>query len=202
MPKTEHFELIVPGTPEEIATRLRKKTRWRPFPYQGSPLGGGKKPLGGRVGKQGFRVALDPRDLFQLMQAVAVGKLEPHGADATKVSGTASLPTWMTWYLRMAYLAIAVVGVAIGGVGTIAGWPVSQILLSSLPFLLVGLVLGGFSIGLHVSHADKQVPALVDSLSATLLGTSAVAAKEARLAREPVGEGEKARPRPVPEKEP
>jgi hypothetical protein len=201
MPKTETFELIVPGTPEEVAARLRGKTRWRPFPYQGSPLGGRKKPLGGRVGKEGFRVALDPRDLFQLMQAVAHGKLEPHGEGSTRVAGTASLPIWMTWYLRIVYLAIAVVGVGIGTTGTIAGWPLSQILISSLPLLVVGLVLGAFSIGLHVSHADKQVPALVDTLSATLLGASEVAAKEARLTREPIEERDGERARPIPEKE-
>ncbi|MBW2258034.1 MAG: hypothetical protein JRI25_26000 [Deltaproteobacteria bacterium] len=118
-----------------------------------------------------------------------------------EVSGTAALPAWMTWYMRFAYLAFAVVGVAFGINGAIAGRPLSQILVASLPLLLVGLVLGGFGIGLHVSHADKQVPALVDTLSATVLGSSEVVAREARLKREPVEERGEARARPIPEKE-
>ena len=75
MPVQSDFSFDVPADPEEVAARIKSRTRWRPVPDQGSVLGGGEKPLGGHVSSKGFRVALDKRDWLTLYQAVAQAKL-------------------------------------------------------------------------------------------------------------------------------
>lgn len=173
MPKTQQFSFTVPGTPEQVAERLKSDTRFRLTPFQGSILVPTDKPLAGRVGKDSFAVAVNKRDWWTLMQAVARGELQ-EGPGGTRVQGQAGLPVWVTWQLRIAtVLALlagvgGVVGVMVGSQG-LGGAPLAALFLC---VILFATVLG---IGLNVRNADEQVPELMARLEAAALGTVAAA---------------------------
>jgi hypothetical protein len=176
MPKVETFDFVVPGTPTEVAARLQAVTRPRWLPHQGSIFGRGG--LGGRVTDRSFTVADDPRTWFQLSQAVATGTLEAEGAGSTRVRGQASLPTWLTWQLRLAFVGIAgFVGLllaTVAGPAALAQWQ-AAVLLGA--YCVVALLGGGVAIGMNVANADAGVAPLVERVRAAASGGAAAEAR-------------------------
>jgi hypothetical protein len=175
MPKQQTFDFVVDGAPEDVAERLKAKTRFRPFPYQASILGGGKKPLGGLVTGGGFRVALDPRSVLQHSQAVAVGSLEPRSDGRTRVHGVAGLPAWTTWLYRIVFLLM---GAAVAAGGTIVAAetglsPAAVMGVGGMMFVL-GTLLGIPLLGWHVAKADEQVDGVVERLEEAVGAAPAV----------------------------
>ncbi len=168
MPKKQTFSFVVPGSPEDVALRLKQRTRWRLFPFQGSVITPTDRPLAGRVGKDRFAVAVNKRDWWTLMQAVASGELEAT-AGGTRVTGEAGMPTWVTWQLRLATIAALIAGA--GGVGAIAtgasGFEGPAMMAVFMSVVLIATV---FGIGLNVKNADEQVPELVAQLEDAALG--------------------------------
>lgn len=161
MPKQRTFSFVVPSAPDAVSARLKEQTRFQLVPGQGSILANNDQPLAGHVRGEGFRVALNRRDWWTLLQAVAVGRLTAE-AGGTRIEGTAGLPTWMTWYLRFAFVA----GLGVTGVG---GWLAATGAEGGLPAflpLLFGLVIVAMTagIGLNVSNADAQVADLEAAL--------------------------------------
>jgi hypothetical protein len=170
MPKQRGFEFVVDGTPAEVADRLKRRTRFRLMPYQSSPLGRGG--LGGRVSASGFRVALDPRGLVQMSQAVAVGELVPEGVGHTRVRGVAGLPDWVTWGLRATFPAI---GVAVGAIVVAASGDASIPLWVAGVYGVAATVGSVIGVGWHVANADQQVEPLVDAVRESLGAREAAA---------------------------
>jgi len=160
MPVQSDFSFEVPGDPEEVAARIKSRTRWRPVPDQGSVLGGGENPLGGHVSSKGFRVALDKRDWLTLYQAVAQAKLT-QTATGTRVEGRAGLNRWLTWTLRFAF---------IGGVGAMSTGAIAALMEASQGMIWTPLLVGAlilllvFATGMNVRNADEQIPKLLDEV--------------------------------------
>lgn len=163
MPRRKQFDLIVPGSPGDVARRLRAQTRWRLLPYQGSLLGRGG--LGGRISASGFRVSLDQRDWLQRMTAVASGSLEDRGDGTTRIRGVASLPTWATWYLRAISVVLPLFAATAIGLGIAEGSPDLLVLFSTFT---AGVLIMLPAIGWNVAHANDQVDPLVDHLTQAL----------------------------------
>lgn len=181
MPKVRRFSWVVDGSPAEVAERLRARSRFRLFPHQASFLGRGG--LGGRVDAGGFRLALDDRSWLQWSQAVAVGTLTEVSPGRTRIEGDASLPRWVTWWLRLVVLILPLV---MGGVAlTLAQGSVGIELAAFLAYTLAVLAGSTVAIGVHVSNADAQVEPLLERLGG-VVGASAEAAGVAR----PVGRRE------------
>jgi len=184
MPVQSDFSFEVPGDPEEVAARIKSRTRWRPIPDQGSFLGGGEKPLGGVVNRKGFRIALDKRDWFNLYQAVARGTLT-QTATGTRVEGQAGLHPWITWILRFAFVGgggLTIFG-AISALTDAAGAPglVWAPLLIGATILFLGMVTG-----MNVRNADEQVPRLLDEVREAAGGL-----RVAQAETQPVGQDDR-----------
>lgn len=185
MPKSTTFEMVVPGSPKEVARRLKQQTRWRPFPYQSSLFGGGRRPLGGRVNRKRFAVSLDERDLLQRTTAVAKATLTPAGAGGTRVKGTAGMLPWVVWYLRFAVLVmvLAIVAVPLIVLGS-AGGTAQAVLWALITFLVAGLA-GVVAIGMNVAHADERVDGVVAEVERVLLSGGAPPEAEAHAEARP-----------------
>lgn len=184
MPKVETFDLVVPGTPAEVAARLRAVTRFRLFTYRPSLFG--KGGLGGRVDERSFTVADDAPRVFQFAQAVATGTLEPEGDGATRVRGRASLPGWLTWQLRLVFLAlVSVSALLLVFLASSAGAQPWQVVVAALLYGAAALFGGGVAIGMNVANADAGVAPLVDRLRETLAPPAADGVAAAAPARQP-----------------
>lgn len=184
MPKSRQIDWTVPGSPEEVARRLKLHTRWRPFVMQSSMFGGGKRPLGGRVSARRFVVTSDERSPMQWMAAVARCDLEATPGGATRVRGEVGMPGAVVWYLRAAAILMALLVGAIpfliaseGASGNVVAW--------SLLNMLLVLGLSVFAIGAHVNHADSQIPRVVEALQGALRGDT--------LQKEPVASSARGR---------
>lgn len=188
MPRLVRFDFVVDGAPAEVARRLKAQTRFRLLPYQSSFLGRGG--LGGRVRDDGFRVALDDRQLVQTAQAVAIGTFTPEGPGRTRVRGEVGLPTGATWGLRLAVLgvvtAVGVVGATLFSAADLA--PVTAAAgLAAYAAFAAGI--GVVGIGRQVANADAQVEPALDRLQTTLIADAPPAA-QAQRARRPAVERE------------
>jgi hypothetical protein len=168
MPKSQSFSYTVPGTPEEVAQRLKSQTRFRPIPAQGSILVPADRPLAGWVVRQNFAVAVNERDWFTLMQAVAKGRLSavPGG---TRIEGRAGMPAWVTWQLRLATI-LAVLAGLVGAGAAVMDAPGPAMAVYAPLFLSVILIAAVLGIGWNVKNADDQVPELMSRLEAATLG--------------------------------
>ncbi len=168
MPKTQQFSFTVPGSPEQVAERLKSQTRFHPLPVQGTVLVPADRPLAGRVSKRGFTVAVNKRDWLTLMQAVAKGEISevPGG---TQVQGQARLPVWVTLQLRIATI-IGILAGLVGVVGVVAGAPGMASASMAALFLCVVLMATVLGIGLNVRNADEQIPELMARLEAAAIG--------------------------------
>jgi len=168
MPKSQTFQMVVPGSPEEVARRLKQQTRWRLFPYQASVFGGGTRPLGGRVRRKWFAVSLDERDAMGRMTAVARGTLVQAGPGRTRIEGVAGMPRWVAWDLRLgtALLALAIAAVPLLVLGTAGS---AQAVLWGVLIFLASAVIGVGIIGMNVNHADERVRPVVETLERVLL---------------------------------
>lgn len=192
MPKTLSFSYTVPGTPEEVAQRLKSQTRFRPIPAQGTILVPADRPLAGRVGKERFAVAVNKRDWLTLMQAVASGQLSA-APGGTLVEGRAGMPAWVTWSLRLATILAAMAG--LGGVGgLLLDVPGPQGAVFGALFLSVVLIAAVMGIGLNVKNADDQVPELLARLETATIG-EVEPALEAETEQIDAGEDQRAKAR-------
>ena len=169
MPRKQEFEFSSDASPEEVAAALEERTRFRLFPYQASVLGGGERPFGGRVGKESFRIALDPRSFFQHSQAVAVGKIDETATGGSRVSGMASLPVEITRLYRLMYLTMGFF-MALAATGAVSEGGATGLALAAVGIgaLVSWLLIGIPFFGWHVSKADAQVPELVSQLEAAV----------------------------------
>lgn len=168
MPKSAQFSFTVPGTPEQVSKRIRGQTQYRILPAQGTLLTFSDRPLAGRVNEARFTLALNHRDWLTLLQAVAKGTLVevPEG---TRIEGSAGLPGWLTWQLRLSTLLAVGLGlfsayaIATGVAGTM-GPAMAAMSLSAVLLITV------LAIGLNVRNADEQLPELVARLTAAAHG--------------------------------
>ena len=184
MPAERTFSFVVPASLEETEAALKAATRFRIFPSIAAPLASQQAVLGGRAGQR-FRVSLSQPDLMRRLQPLAIGTLTatPQG---TRVEGTAGLPPWLTWYLRVAFILIGLVAAALVANGALSGAPLASYLPLALGVLLVGGLLGAVSIGEHIRHADQQVDALVHGLEQGILrGLPAATAATPTAAAQP-----------------
>ncbi|MDP2310423.1 MAG: hypothetical protein Q8P18_30680 [Pseudomonadota bacterium] len=162
MPKTRAFRFVVDAEPDAVRARLAARSHRRLLPAFGRFTVFASLPLAGSVGKDGqFNLATAQRDFFGLLRPVATGRLTA-GPTGTVVEGVAGMPTWITWYLRSVYIALALATVVVGGLwaaGLAAG------LAAVVPALAIGLLIAAVSIGLHVGNADAKVDALVEAVA-------------------------------------
>lgn len=164
MPKLAPLDLIVPGTPADVAEALKEQTFFRPFPTRGpGPMRLSQKPLGGRVTQGGFNVSLYRPSWFNLTEPVAWATLSatPSG---TRVQGAIGLHPWVTTYLRLATVAVVLGCLGAGGVAVATAAPTAAFLAIAAAFLMI-LVL---SIGVNVANADARVEALDQVVRAAL----------------------------------
>jgi hypothetical protein len=191
MPRTRRVDFTVPASPDAVAARLKAHSRWRLIPYRGSWLGGGQ-PLGGRVSATGFRLALDPRDLRQRAQAVAIGAIAPDGAGGARITADVGMPPWVTQLFRVTWVAsLCLLAAAIYLVTTSAAPALASETAMIGLLLAVAFSSSVFGIGANVVHADDQIDALAATLHAIANGspaalpdTAAHAETRARPARE------------------
>ena len=155
MPRKLELDALVPGSPEEVAERVKSLTRWSLQPYRGGPITFGPKPLKGTVSVDGVNVGLNRRDWFSMLQPTAKATLEPSSA-GTRIRGAVGMPDWLVWLLR------AVIVVGLPAAFGFAGW---QLLGAGQPLILAafiafGLVVSVLGTGAHVAHSNEQVDAL------------------------------------------
>lgn len=182
MPRKVELDVIAPGDRAEVVARIDAATRWSPNPFRGGLFTFGDKPLKGRVSEDRATVGLNRRDLWALTQPTAQLTFEP-GRTGTRIHGHVGMPDWLTWFFR--FIVVVMIPLAIGA----ASWGAigdGQPLIAAA-FTLVALIVGVFSTGAHVAHANEQV----DALKATVLevaGTSAVASLSARASEAELAE--------------
>jgi hypothetical protein len=155
MPRKLELDALVPGTPEEVAERVKNLTRWSLQPYRGGPITFGAKPLKGTVSDGSVNVGLNRRDWFSMLQPTAKAALEPTST-GTRIRGSVGMPDWLVWLLR---------AVILGGLPAAFGLAAYQLLGAGQPlilaaFLLFGIVVSVLGTGAHVAHANEQVDAL------------------------------------------
>lgn len=172
MPKRTPLDLMVPGTPDEVARALKEDTFFRPFPTGGSgPIRLSKKPLGGRVNTRGFNVSLYEPTWVNLTRPVARAKLTatPGG---TRIEGEVGLHAWVTNYLRVTTVAL-VLGAIAAGVQVVAAGALAGGIVAVLAFLLITTL----SIGANVAHADDNVERLKAQVETSLRGATKTLAR-------------------------
>ena len=163
MPRKLELDVFVPGTPEQVAERVKQATRWSLQPFRGGPITFGSKPLKGSVSDAALNVGLNRRDWWSMYQPTAKASLEP-ASTGTRIRGAVGMPDWLVYLLR------AVVLVGLPAVLAFAG---TLLLGEGRPLVLAGfvafsLVISVLSIGAHVAHSNEQV----DALKATLLAAA------------------------------
>ncbi len=177
MPRKLELDALVPGSPDEVAERVKSLTRWSLQPYRGGPITFGSKPLKGTVSVDGVNVGLNRRDWFSMLQPTAKATLEP-SSTGTRVRGAVGMPDWLVWLLRAVILA---------GLPAVFGLAAWQLLGAGQPLILAafvafGLVVSVLGTGAHVSHSNEQVDALkakvLEAAGATVTPVSAASAEE------------------------
>jgi len=170
MPKTLEIEQFSDLSPDELEAALKDDTRFSLFPYQGSPLVGNVR-LKGRVKKDKVKVGLTKRDWWTFLQPIFQGRIEPVASGGSKLVGTAGMPMWIVWYMRIAsavFVPLAILA---------AAWPLlseagTQGMVMAAVFTLVAVLGTVLGVGLNVSHAEKQLPELEATL-ASISGSTA-----------------------------
>lgn len=166
MPKSRSFRFVVPGTPDQVAARLRSRTRFRPLPHQSSPFGRGE--LGGRVSNGSFTVSSDERSvLVRRLTAVASGTLVDRGDGTTLVEGVSGMPSWVTWSLRLGSLAVPVFALFAAFQIFIAGAGLSLLAVFALGMAAM-LALAVGSTGWQVTNVESAIDPLIEQLERTL----------------------------------
>jgi len=170
MPKSIAIDLHVAGTPEEVARRLQEQTRWSLYPFQGSLIRFGDKPLKGTVNANRFKVGSNHRDVFTLMQPVARCTLE-RTAHGTKIQGSVGLPRLLVWWMRFAVMimvpmiVLSMIGVVLSSGGTL-GWLVAVL------FSLFAILCCIFGVGINMNNANGMVDDMHHQLHQLLGGVS------------------------------
>lgn len=195
MPRKLELDTLVPGTPEQVAERVKQATRWSLQPFRGGPITFGAKPLKGSVSDGALNVGLNRRDWWSMYQPTAQATLEP-ASTGTRIRGAVGMPDWLVYLLRAVVLA---------GLPAVVGFASVQLLGAGRPLILVAfvlfaLVISVLSIGAHVAHANEQVDALkaaVLAAAGSALGPVAAASSEAmaEAMREVESSGARARQR-------
>ena len=179
MPKKVPLDLVVPGTPEEVAKALKEDTLFRPFPTTGSgPIRRSKKTYGGRVSDAGFNVSLYEPTWLNLTNPVARAKLS-ESPSGTRIEGEVGLHPLVIFWLRLATVVMfAAAGVA--GFGALTAGAAAPGIVGLLFFLLLIIP----SIGINVAHADENAEKLHAAIEATLR-SGALAARRPLLDADP-----------------
>ncbi len=189
MPRKLELDALVPGSPEEVAERVKSLTRWSLQPYRGGPITFGSKPLKGTVSDGAVNVGLNRRDWFSMLQPTAKATLKP-ASTGTRIRGAVGMPDWLVWLLR---------GVILAGLPAAFGLAAYQLLGAGQPlilaaFLAFGLVVSVLGTGAHVAHSNEQVDALkakiLEAAGASIPAVSAAPSEELEEAmREAEGSG-------------
>jgi len=194
MPRKVEVDTVVPGTPEQVAERLKDATRWSPQPFRGGPITFGDKPMKGRVSDDGAVVGLNRRDWWSLYQPTADITLE-EAATGTRIRGHVGMPDWLVWLLRAVVLLVLPASCGAAAWALLAdGSPGTTALAAG--FTLFALVVSVLGIGAHVHHANEQVDTLRDTVLSTagwsgvpLDATTAAQGEAMREASPPVRAG-------------
>lgn len=162
MPREVEIDIVVPGTPAEVAERLGAHTRFSLTAFQASFILWNDKPLKGRVSARGANVALQQRDLFTRMQPVVTARFSPT-AGGTRIQGVAGVPRWLVWYLRGVTALLGIVGVGLAGVALVGG-VVSTPLLILLGLLTAAMLFLVGAVGANLNYAADSLDALITTV--------------------------------------
>ena len=155
MPRKVELDVLTPGTPDEVAGRIKARTRFSVQPYRGGPLTFGDQPLKGTATAGSINVGLNRRDWWSMMQPTAKATLQATHT-GTRIQGAVGMPDWVTWALR--FVVVVVAPTAVGVAASAALGDGQTVIAAAFAGLAMLGAVGG--VGAHVAHANEQVDAL------------------------------------------